>query len=77
MSTALTHSLIGGVPLLVAAVLALLILPRKGPHPAEYTLPDSWTYGPILWAATGEKVGDGHHHDSTGFTVGGGASGGW
>ena len=73
----MTHSLIGGVPLLIAAVLALLTLPRKGLHPAAYKLPEPWTYGPILWAATEEKVGDGHGHGSTGFTVGGGASGGW
>ena len=79
MSTALTHSLIGGVPLLVSAVLALLILPRKGPHPASYKLSEPWTYGPILWAATDERVGDGHGHGhgSAGFEVGGGASGRW
>ena len=79
MSIALTHSLIGGVPLLVLAVLSLLIYRRKGPHPASYKLPEQWTYGPILWAATGEKVGDGHGHGhgADEFTVGGGASGKW
>ena len=74
MSTALTHSLIGGVPLLVAAVSALLTLTKKSPHPASYTLDEPWTHGPILWAATGEKIGDAHGH---GFEVGGGASGRW
>ncbi|BBZ32695.1 aa3-type cytochrome oxidase subunit CtaJ [Mycolicibacterium confluentis] len=77
MSTALTHSLLGGVPLLLAAILALLTLPRKGPHPASYNLPDEWTYGPILWAATDEKIGDAHGHGADELTVGGGASGKW
>lgn len=77
MSTALTHSLLGGVPLLLAAVLALLTLPRKGPHPDPYRLSERWTHAPILWAATEEQVGDGHGHGSAGFEVGGGASGRW
>lgn len=76
MSTALTHSLIGGVPLLVAAVFALLTLTKKGPHPDPYKLSEPWTHGPILWAATDEKVGGGHEHGH-GFEVGGGASGRW
>jgi hypothetical protein len=62
----------------VLAVLALLTLNRKGPHPAAYKLPDQWTYGPILWAATGEQVAAaGHGHGSDELTVGGGASGKW
>ena len=77
MSTALTHSLLGGVPLLVMAVLSLLIFSRKGPHPASYKMSEKWTYGPILWAATGEKIGDGHGHGADEFTVGGSASGKW
>jgi hypothetical protein len=75
----MTHALIGGVPLLVMLVLAALIFRHKGPHPASYKLSEPWTYGPILWAATGEKVGDGHGHGhgSAGYDVGGGASGRW
>jgi hypothetical protein len=62
----------------VLAVLALLIFSRKGPHPASYELPEEWTYGPILWAATGENVGaGGHGHGADDLTVGGGASGKW
>lgn len=76
MSTALSHSLIGGVPLLVAAILALLTLTKKSPHPKPYQLSEPWTHGPILWAATDEKVGYGHGHGH-GFEVGGGASGRW
>jgi hypothetical protein len=76
VSTALTHSLLGGVPLLVALLVAAVTLSKKGPHPTPYAMSEEWTYGPILWAATGEKVGAGHGHDSE-FTVGGGASGKW
>lgn len=77
MSTALTHALIGGVPLLVFLVLAAWTLTRKGPHPKPYKLPEPWTYGPILWAADENVGGHGHGHGSTGYTVGGGASGRW
>ena len=73
MSTALTHSLLGGVPLLLALVLAALIFRRKGPHPATFEMTDEWTHGPILWAA--DEPAD-HGHGSH-LTVGGGASGKW
>jgi hypothetical protein len=73
VSTALTHSLLGGVPLLLALVLAALIFRRKGPHPATYTLTDEWTHEPILWAS--DEPAD-HGHGSH-LTVGGGASGKW
>ena len=75
--TAIVHMVIGGVPLLLTAVLAVLILPRKGPHPASYELSEQWTHAPILWAATEEVIGDAHGHDSHEFSVGGGASGKW
>ena len=52
MSTALAHSLLGGVPLAILLVLAVLIWGvgknRKGPHPATYKMSDSeWTHEPI------------------------------
>jgi hypothetical protein len=74
VSTALTHSLIGGVPLLLALVLVALIWRGKNPHPATYRLTESWTHAPILWAS--EEPAD-HGHGSHPFTVGGGASGKW
>jgi hypothetical protein len=76
VSTALTHSLIGGVPLALTAVLAALIWRGKGPHPATYKLTDEWTHEPILWAA--DEPGD-HSHGGHGshLTIGGGASGKW
>jgi hypothetical protein len=73
VSTALAHSLLGGVPLLLLLVLIALIWSRKGPHPATYELSDEWTHAPILWAA--DEPAD-HGHGSH-LTVGGGASGKW
>ena len=78
MSILQTHLLIGGIPLLLAAVLAALIWSRKGPHPATYRLSEPWTHAPILWAATDEIVGQPQHgHSASGYSVGGGASGSW
>ena len=76
MSTALTHSLIGGVPLALAAILAALIWRGKNPHPATYKMSDEWTHAPILWAS--DEPAD-HNHGGHGshVTVGGGASGKW
>jgi hypothetical protein len=73
VSTALTHSLLGGVPLALMLVLMALIFSRKGPHPATYKLSEKWTHEPILWAA--DEPAD-HGHGSH-LTVGGGASGKW
>jgi hypothetical protein len=79
VSTALTHSLLGGVPLIVTLVLIGLIWGvgknRKGPHPATYSLTEQWTHEPILWASD-EPADHGHGHGSH-LTVGGGASGKW
>jgi hypothetical protein len=69
-----------GIPLLLVVVLSVLIWSHKGPHPATYKLPEKWTHPPILWAATDEDVGahGGHGgHDTSEFSVGGGASGTW
>jgi hypothetical protein len=72
------HLYVLGIPLLLVLVLVALIWSRKGPHPATYKLSEPWTHPPILWAATDEDVGGGHHGDGTaGFSVGGGASGKW
>lgn len=80
MSTALTHSLLGGVPLVVLLVLIALIYGvgkyRKGPHPATYKLTEEWTHEPILWASD-EPADHGHGGHGSHVTVGGGASGKW
>jgi hypothetical protein len=81
VSTALTHSLLGGVPLAITLALIVLIWvvgkDRKGPHPATYKLSETWTHTPILWAS--DEPAD-HSHGGHGLhpvTVGGGASGKW
>jgi hypothetical protein len=81
VSTALTHSLLGGVPLAITLVLIVLIWVvgknRKGPHPETYKLSDTWTHEPILWASD-EPADHGHGgHGSHPLTIGGGASGKW
>lgn len=77
MSTALTHSLLGGVPLALTAILVALIWRRKGPHPATYKMSEPWTHAPILWASD-EPADHGHGgHGSHPLTIGGGASGKW
>jgi hypothetical protein len=81
VSTALTHSLLGGVPLAVLLVLMFLIYVvgpnRKNPHPETYKMSDQWTHEPILWASD-EPSDHGHGgHGSHPVTVGGGASGKW
>ena len=69
------HALFLAIPLLLAALLSAAIWSGKGPRAATYTLPAPWTHGPILWAATDERVG--HGHGASEFSVGGGASGKW
>jgi hypothetical protein len=76
VSTALTHSLIGGVPLLLALVLAALIWRGKSPHPATCKLSEPWTHEPILWASE-EPAEHGHGGHGSHLTIGGGASGKW
>jgi hypothetical protein len=76
VSIALTHSLIGGVPLALAAILAALIWRGKDPHPATYKMSDEWTHAPILWASD-EPEDRGHGGHGSHVTVGGGASGKW
>jgi len=73
---AIAHSLMGGVPLLVLLVLAVLIFRRKGPHPTTYQMSEEWTHDPILWAAD-EPADHGHSGHGSHLTVGGGASGKW
>lgn len=71
------HLYFVGIPLLLVGLLALGIWSRKGAHPPNYQMTQSWTHQPVLWAAVDEAVGDGHHQHGSGFSVGGGASGSW
>jgi hypothetical protein len=76
VSIALTHSLLGGVPLVVFLLLAVWTLGRKGPHPATYNMSEKWTHDPILWASD-EPADHGHGGHGAHVTVGGSASGKW
>ncbi len=76
MSIALTHSLLGGVPLLVFLLLAAVTLTKKNPHPATYDLSEKWTHEPILWASD-EPADHGHGGHGDHLNVGGSASGKW
>lgn len=75
-STALVHASFLLVPLALAAVLALFIYSKKGPHPKTYVMSDKWTHEPILWAAD-EPADHGHGGHGSHVTIGGGASGKW
>jgi hypothetical protein len=79
VNAAVVHLLFVGIPLALVAVLAVLIFPGKGRHPATYKLSEPWTHAPILWAAVDEVVPDGgqHGHGAAEVSVGGGASGKW
>ncbi|MET0454076.1 MAG: hypothetical protein ABW137_19770 [Mycobacterium sp.] len=76
MSTALTHSLLGGVPILVFLILAAITLRKKSPHPPTYQLSEEWTHAPILWASE-EPADHGHGGHGSHPVVGGGVSGKW
>lgn len=73
------HLFFVGIPVLVVGLLAALILPRKGPHPATYQMSEPWaaSHPPILWAAVDEVIGGHGGHGESSFSVGGGASGKW
>ncbi|MFY9336751.1 MAG: hypothetical protein WAO90_12250 [Mycobacterium sp.] len=81
------NALLHGLPVLLAVVVIALIYRRMGTRRAIYELPQPWTHGPVLWAATGEVIPAGRHghsghhghhgHGDEAFTVGGGASGHW
>ncbi|MDT5092751.1 MAG: hypothetical protein QOH60_2114 [Mycobacterium sp.] len=73
----MVHALFVGIPLALVVILAALIWSRKGPHAASYKMSEPWTHEPILWAATGEHVGNPHGHGSHELKIGGGASGKW
>jgi len=62
-------------------VLIVLIYRHMGARRPLYRLPEPWTHGPVLWAATDEVIPAGRHgqngHTDQSFAVGGGASGHW
>lgn len=81
-------ALLYGLPALLVVVVIALTFRRSGTRQVLYRLPQPWTHGPVLWAATDEVIpvdrnDHGHGHgdsdggDDRAFTVGGGASGRW
>lgn len=53
-----------GIPLaiyLVIAGLSFLSKPLPGKKPEHFALGDKWTQPPVLWSATDEVTGNGHH----------------
>ncbi|MCH9721488.1 MAG: hypothetical protein K0U67_05460 [Actinomycetia bacterium] len=70
-----------GLPILLAVIAIALIYRHMGARRHIYRLPEPWTYGPVLWAATDELIppgSRGHHGPADRVSsVGGGASGHW
>ncbi|MFI5778733.1 hypothetical protein [Nocardia sp. NPDC051570] len=57
-----------GIPLVIYAVIAGLSFlgkPLPGEKPVHYNLGDKWTADPVLWSATDEVTGSGHHAESS------------
>ncbi|MBF6133123.1 hypothetical protein IU501_08930 [Nocardia otitidiscaviarum] len=64
MSILQTVLIFVGIPLaiyLVIAGLSFLGKPLPGKKPEHFELGDTWTQGPVLWSATDEVTGAGHH----------------
>nr|WP_198428463.1 hypothetical protein [Nocardia bovistercoris] len=54
----------GGIPLVVygaIAGLSYLGKPFAGEKPTHFDLGQKWTQPPVLWSATDEVIGHGHH----------------
>jgi hypothetical protein len=72
------HGLLLGIPLLLVILLVAMIWSRKGPHPATYSMSESWTHPRPLGAEPDGCLAHGHGgHGASEFSVGGGASGKW
>lgn len=58
-----------GIPLVIYGVIAGLSFlgkPLPGEKPVHFNLGDKWTADPVLWSATDEVTGSGHHATSHG-----------
>lgn len=80
MSILETVLIFGGIPLVIygaIAGLSYLGKPLPGEKPAHYELGQPWTQDPVLWSATDEVIGHGHHggHGAAAELIGGRASG--
>lgn len=53
-----------GIPLVIYAAIAGLSYlgkPLPGEKPVHFELGQKWTHEPVLWSATDEVIGSGHH----------------
>jgi len=53
-----------GIPLVIYAAIAGLSYlgkPLPGEKPVHFDLGQKWTHAPVLWSATDEVIGNGHH----------------
>ncbi|MBF6357775.1 hypothetical protein IU449_25075 [Nocardia higoensis] len=53
-----------GIPLVIYAAIAGLSYlgkPLPGEKPVHFDLGQKWTHEPVLWSATDEVIGHGHH----------------
>ncbi|RJO70127.1 hypothetical protein D5S18_27980 [Nocardia panacis] len=69
MSILETVLIFAGIPLVVYGVIAGLSFlgkPLAGAKPTHYDLGQKWTAAPVLWSATDEVTGSGHHDVSHG-----------
>ncbi|UAK32746.1 hypothetical protein K8O92_01570 [Nocardia asteroides] len=57
-----------GIPLVIYGVIAGLSFlgkPLPGEKPVHFALGQEWTQPPVLWSATEEVIGSGHHFPET------------
>ena len=75
----MNNGFVHAILLLVIVGVVYLIYSRSGNRAPTYTMNESWTHAPVLWAATDEVVPGGGHGDHHGnvVNIGGGASGRW
>ncbi|MET8655075.1 MULTISPECIES: aa3-type cytochrome oxidase subunit CtaJ [Nocardia] len=67
MSILETVLIFGAIPLVIygaIAGLSYLGKPLAGDKPAHFDLGQKWTQPPVLWSATDEVTGHGHHGEA-------------
>ncbi|MEU1997532.1 MULTISPECIES: aa3-type cytochrome oxidase subunit CtaJ [Nocardia] len=68
MSILETVLIFAGIPLVIYGVIAGLSFlgkPLPGEKPVHFALGQKWTQPPVLWSATEEVIGSGHHFPET------------
>ncbi|MET9027511.1 MULTISPECIES: aa3-type cytochrome oxidase subunit CtaJ [Nocardia] len=68
MSILETVLIFAGIPLVIYGIIAGLSFlgkPLPGEKPVHFALGQKWTASPVLWSATEEVIGSGHHFAET------------